>query len=206
MRLASTDPTPDWIADGALGTVQSPFLLLMTYISRFLTSRMRQPLATTSDSRHDKECTITVMRNLLLEVSSAGRSISRQGSPAVTQSTPNGFLNRLGRAVLLLNGGLVSAMAPQQPCDRFTGAGWHAIAHRLQEEGDFGLAGKVRFFVAPMPVPLTNRSSWRERCSGRAACANGIRWRELLDGPVIRSLRFFEGDAGWQRKTILSLK
>jgi hypothetical protein len=36
-------------------------------------------------------------------------------------------------------------------------AGWRAVAHRLQEEGDFGLADKVHLFVARMPPPLTEQ-------------------------------------------------
>lgn len=36
-------------------------------------------------------------------------------------------------------------------------AGWHAIAHRLREEGDFGFADKVRLFVARMPPPITEQ-------------------------------------------------
>jgi len=36
-------------------------------------------------------------------------------------------------------------------------AGWRAIADQLQVEGDFGLADKVRLFLARMPPPVTQQ-------------------------------------------------
>jgi hypothetical protein len=58
-------------------------------------------------------------------------------------------------------------------------AGWRAIAHQLQEEGDFGLADKVRLFVARMPLPVTEQ----EQLAGKMLRENPVRER----GPLART-------------------
>ncbi|MDB6101217.1 MAG: hypothetical protein JWO52_1216 [Gammaproteobacteria bacterium] len=56
-------------------------------------------------------------------------------------------------------------------------AGWRAIAHRLQEEGDFGLADKVSFFVARIPPPLTEQ----EQLARKMLRIRGVRDRNPLE-------------------------